>query len=159
MPSDLLQTLASARRSLLSLVEGISQVDAVRQPEDGEWSIIEVLAHMVDVDRYYLAEALAMRDEDDHLFAYFDDEAWKREHPDIRQTPLPDVLQALNDSHAEVLRTFAGLSEADLARPGRHPRGIPYSVRNVLLRFPDHDRNHEQQIASLQALFAATRSD
>ncbi|HLF78954.1 MAG TPA: DinB family protein, partial [Dehalococcoidia bacterium] len=107
---------------------------------------------MIDVDRFYLGEAIAMRDQDDHLFTYFDDEQWKRDHPDVRLTSLADVLLAMQISHAQVLKVLAAMSEVALSRPGRHPRGIPYAVRDVFLRLPAHDQNHELQIEAILAL-------
>jgi hypothetical protein len=36
---------------------------------------------MVDVDDYYLGQALLLRDRPGSDFSYFDDEAWKAAHP------------------------------------------------------------------------------
>ncbi|HLF79073.1 MAG TPA: DinB family protein [Dehalococcoidia bacterium] len=146
---DIVETLRMARARLLSRVAGLSQAEVTRRPTEDEWSIIEVLAHMIDVDRFYLGEAIAMRDGQDHLLAYFDDDRWKREHPDVRGTLLEDVIRGMQASHAEVLRAAAAMSEEELGRRGRHPRGLPYTVGDVLLRFPAHDENHEQQILTL----------
>lgn len=46
------------------------------RPAEGEWSIVEVPAHLVDVDRHCLGRALAMRDDPSHLSVHFDDERW-----------------------------------------------------------------------------------
>jgi DinB superfamily len=47
----------------------------------GEWSVVEILSHLVDVDRHWLREALAIRDDSDHVFVHFDDERWKEDPP------------------------------------------------------------------------------
>jgi uncharacterized damage-inducible protein DinB len=146
---DLTESLRAARRRLLTLVEGLTQDEALRRPSRDEWSIIEILAHLIEVDRFYLSQALAMRDGPDHLLSYFDDEAWKRQHSGIGTTPLAEVIAGMQRSHTEVLQAVTAMSEEELSRPGRHPRGIPYTVRDVMLRLPAHDENHEQQILSL----------
>jgi hypothetical protein len=86
-----------------------------------------------------------------HLFVHFDDQRWKREHAHARELPLLGVLREIVSSHRAVLEALAALSPADLDRAGRHPRGVPYTVREVFLRYPVHDQNHAAQIDGIRA--------
>jgi uncharacterized damage-inducible protein DinB len=147
----LVDQIRSARQRFLESAAGVSEVDAKRRPAPGEWSIIEVIAHMIDVDDYYLGQALLLRGQPGAAFNYFDDEAWKRAHPGPDEFVLADLLRDLAASHQRVLDGAEELSDEELTRPGIHPRGIPYTVRDVLLRFPAHDDNHTQQIAGIRA--------
>jgi uncharacterized damage-inducible protein DinB len=149
--ADVCAQIASARQRFLESVNGISNDDARLRPGPDEWSVIEVLAHMIDVDDFYLEQALLLRDAPGSLFSYFDDDAWKRIHPSPGEFELSDVLKRLVASHARVLEAAGALSEEELARPGKHPRAIPYTVKDVLLRFPAHDNNHRRQIAEIRA--------
>jgi uncharacterized damage-inducible protein DinB len=146
---ELSAALRQSRAALLAPVRGMSQDAAVQRPTDDEWSVIEVLAHMVDVDYYYLGEALAMRDSAGHAFCYFDDDAWKRTHPEVRRLPLERVLAALDISHQTVLAMLAASNEEQLSTPGTHPRGIDYTARDVFYRLVPHDETHEQQIRQI----------
>jgi hypothetical protein len=130
---------------------GLTQERAVMRPADGEWSVLEVLAHLIDCDYHYAAEAIAMRDGPNHMLVHFDDDAWKADNPGIRATPLAEILASLAASHEHVLSLLASMSDADLDLPGLHPRGIPYSVRNVFLRWPQHEENHTRQIEQILA--------
>jgi hypothetical protein len=94
---------------------------------------------------------MAMRDTRDHMLVHFDDGAWKREHQNIREMPFSDVLASLQASHESVLRQVAAMTNDDLDAPGLHPRGIPYTVRDVFLRLPQHDENHTRQIEQILA--------
>jgi uncharacterized damage-inducible protein DinB len=80
---------------LLDQVSNLSQTQASRRPAADEWSVIEVLAHIADVDRFYLKQALAIRDEPGRRFDYFDDEAWKRNNQDARHVSLAAVIEAM----------------------------------------------------------------
>ena len=138
--------LRESRAGLLRQIESASAAQASLLPAADEWSVIEILAHLVDTDYYYLGEALAMRDSHDHHFRYFDDESWKRTHPEVRRLPLDAVLDALAISHRTVLRVLATMDAEELSKRGTHPRGITYTVQDVLYRLVPHDGTHEQQI-------------
>jgi uncharacterized damage-inducible protein DinB len=148
---DLIETLKASRSALLQAASGVSPESAVLRPADGEWSVLEVLAHLVDVDYHWATQALAMRDNPRHMFVGFDDAGWKEEHPDIRETPFADVLTLLAESHESVLYHLASMSDDDLDAPGLHPRGIPHTVRDVFLRYPAHDEDHTRQIEEILA--------
>jgi len=109
---------------------------------------------MVDVDDFYLGQALLLREQPGVRFSHFDDSAWKRAHPLPDEFELTDVLARLAASHERVLAAAAALTDEELARPGVHPRDIPYTVRHVLLRFPPHDENHRQQIEAIRSHLA-----
>jgi hypothetical protein len=149
--ADLVEALKAARAALLQAASVVSPERSVLRSAGEEWSVIEVLAHLIDTDYHYMAEALAMRNDSSHMLVYFDDVAWKDEHAGIRDTPLADVLMLLTESHDAVLRSVASLGDDDLGRPGLHPRGIAYTVRDVFMRLPAHDENHTRQIQEIVA--------
>jgi hypothetical protein len=126
--------LSASRVALLDAAADVTPETAVLRPAGGEWSVLEVPAHLVDVDYHWATQALAMRDNPQHMFVGFDDAAWKAEHAAIREVPLPQVIALLEESHASVLYHLASMSADDLAAPGLHPRGIRYTVRDVFLR-------------------------
>src|SRR6266498_3790555 len=137
------------RRARQKLVNSVSDIPAeiVRQrPSNTDWSILEVLSHLVDVDYFYLGEALAMKNQANYGFRYFDDEDWKRRHPTVPKETVAEILVRLQESQQAVLEALKDMSVEDLARQGKHPRGISYSVGQVFLRFLSHDANHENQI-------------
>jgi len=145
----LTKELRSARRQLLREIAGVADETLRRRGTEAEWCIVEVLAHLVDVDRHWLAQALAIRDDPRHLFAHFDDAKWKAEHPDAQALPLRRLLSDLESSFRQVVETLKRLSAEELERAGRHPREVAYRVRDVFLRYPAHDRNHARQIRTI----------
>ena len=143
--------IASARQRILGSVRGLSEKQSKLRPADGGWSAIEVLAHMIDVDDYYLGQAMLLRDQPNAVFNYFDDDAWKAAHPAPDEFALRDVLDQLTASHQRVLEATFRLTKKELGRPGLQPRGIPYTVADVFLRLPTHDDNHRQQLDEILA--------
>lgn len=152
---QLLAALRRSRATFLAGVRGFSQDVARIRVVDGEWSIIEILAHMVAVDDCYLAQALDVSENPGISFSYFDDDAWKALRPGPDGFVLREVLTQLAESHDRVLSSTAKLSQAQLRRSCAHPRGILYTARDILLRLPAHDANHQRQIEELRLALRA----
>ncbi len=147
----LVQELKVSREELRRQAVGPPPSALSTRPANDEWSIIEVLTHLIDVDEHWLTQALAIRDDSEHTFVHFDDERWKREHPDVRQQQIEDIERELTNSHTRVIDSISRMTEDELVRQGKHPRGIPYAVRDVFSRYPAHDRNHTEQIKSIRS--------
>ncbi|MGH2601550.1 MAG: DinB family protein, partial [Dehalococcoidia bacterium] len=148
--TELADELTRARADLIRASDGMAASQFRLRPHDEEWSIVEVLAHLIDVDHHWLGQALAIHQEPDHVFVHFDDDRWKREHAGMREMPVAEVMRALEQSHRAVIESLASMSTAVLARAGRHPRGEPYTVADVFRRYVAHDRAHTEQIASIR---------
>ena len=132
--------------ALRARVAGLSQAQAAAPPAGDEWSAIDVVAHLVDTDYFYLAEAMAMRDTAGHHFRYFDDAAWKLSHPEVRRLPIAACLDALALSHLVVLESLDAMTNDQISLPGIHPRGIPYTVADLFQRLVTHDEAHIRQL-------------
>lgn len=151
---ELVKVISAARRELLTVALTCPPALVARRPTSDEWSVLEVVAHLIDVDYHYLGQALAARRNPGHAFQYFDDATWKAERPDILRIPLAEVLANLDRSHRTVLGALESISDAELDVSVQHPRGIPYTVRDVFLRFASHDANHAKQIEEILRRFA-----
>lgn len=149
--SSHLDDLRAARSELLASFDGVSGAVLRRRPADGAWAVIEVLAHLPDVDRFYLSEARAIRDEPGHMFVYFDEEAWKRDNGDAFNRDRRAVCLAMASAHEEVVRWASSLTPEELDRAGGHPRRSSITVREMLERIAKHDRNHTAQIRTILA--------
>jgi uncharacterized damage-inducible protein DinB len=146
----LVDELRNARSELLTVVQDVSDADLRRRPADGAWAIIELLAHLPDVDRYYLDQARRLRDVSGHTFVYFDEEAWARENAGAIERDSRAVRLAMAWAHEEVVRWARSLSPEELDRTGVHPRRGTISVREMLQRIADHDRAHAQQARAIR---------
>ena len=151
---QLLYLLEKSRRELVEVcLKATTEVDLRTRPTADEWSVLEVLAHIPAVDRHYLQQALGMLAKKQHIFQYFDEDTWKTTHQDVNLQPFHQVFEDLVLSREEVLKAIEKLGQKDMEQAGLHPRRGRYTVREALLRMPDHDRNHARQIyAILEAL-------
>ena len=158
----LVDDLRNARSELLTACQDVSDADLRRRPptstgsarRDGGWAIIELLAHLPDVDRYYLSQAKALRDVPGHSFVYFDEEAWAREHADAIEQDATSVKLAMAIAHEELVRWTRSLTPEELDRAGGHPRDESISVREMIQRIANHDRSHTEQVRAIRRALA-----
>ena len=150
----LVDDLKNARSELLTACQDVSDDDLRRRPDEAGWAIIELLAHLPDVDRYYLSQAKALRDVPDHSFVYFDAEARAREHADAIEQEAKGVKLAMALAHEEVVRWTRSLTPEELDRAGGHPERESISVREMSHITAKHDRNHTEQIRAIRRALA-----
>ncbi len=150
----LVDDLRNARSELLTACQDVSDADLRRRHEEAGWAIIELLAHLPDVDRYYLSQAKALRDVPSHRFVYFDEEAWAREHADAIKQDATSVKLAMALAHEEVVRWTRSLTPEELDRAGGHPGRESISVREMIQRIANHDRNHTEQVRTIRRVLA-----
>ncbi len=153
----LVDDLRNARSELLTACQEVSDADLRRRPSGSQaepveagWAIIELLAHLPDVDRYYLSEARKLRDVPGHQFVYFDEEAWLRDNADAIDRDARTVRLAMAAAHEEVVRWTRSLTPEELDRAGGHPRRGTISVREMIQRIADHDRTHTEQVLAIR---------
>lgn len=150
--ASLLDEIRQARVRLLETVVGVAD-DALRSvPVNETWSAIELLGHLVDVDYFYLSEALATCAQPGRPFSYFDDRLWKVLHPRAASESTASVLSRLSRSHDTVLNSLRLLTARELAITALHPRGIDYTVEAIFRRFPAHDQAHAAQLSVMLAV-------
>lgn len=159
----LVDDLRNARSDLLVSCQDVSDADVRRRPPKSHaepveaWAVIELLAHLPDVDRYYLSQAKQLRDVPGHMFVYFDEEAWARENPDAIERDARAVKLAMAGAHDEVVRWAGSLTPEELDRAGGHPQRGTVTVREMVQRIADHDRSHTQQLLTIRRALAAAR--
>lgn len=151
----LVDDLKNARSELLTACQDVPDVDLRRRPSTGSgrqsaWAIIELLAHLPDVDRYYLSEAKKLRDTPGAQFVYFDEEAWARANPDAIERDAHAVRLAMAQAHEEVVRWARSLTPEELDRAGGHPRRETVTVRELVQRIAGHDRRHAEQARAIR---------
>lgn len=146
----------SAYRDLQAALLGIGADEADRPPSEGEWSLRQVVAHIVgaDVGFYVVVKyALDRHRSDDGRPVKIPDEAWEAIIGEdwasieaILDGPLADIQSYHEVLHERVLREFAAISEEELAAPSMYWEGYEMSLRFRLHRFDSHLRQHIVQI-------------
>lgn len=111
-----------------------------RAPAAGEWSAVECLQHMVDIERVFQFRLNAFL-EGRELLPAFD--------PDKEGSPpgtsSAQLAAEFSDLRAESLQQIAKVTEADLGRGSRHAELGPVTLNQLLHEWVAHDLNHTIQ--------------
>jgi hypothetical protein len=141
-------------RDLEASLLGVTPEESVRAPAEGEWSLREVVSHIVRADAYFFAlvrYALDAHRRGVWQPAAIPDEAWdelvdRAALGAIMKGPI-DGLQSYHASlHEQIIEQLAGISEDEMAKPSRYWEDEPMSIAFRLHRFDSHMRQHIVQI-------------
>jgi uncharacterized damage-inducible protein DinB len=146
-----MKALAAAPGALARAVGRASRRTLACRPAPREWSVVEVLGHLLDAE---LAVGFRLRKiaaEPGSMIPAWDQEKWtdrlRHRRADARQ-----LLAAYGALRAANLAQARRLTPAERTLRGRHPEYGPMSVAQMLEHFAEHDLNHLGQIRSTLGL-------
>jgi len=123
---DLLTAIEKERGALETLLETLSPEQMTEPGVVGEWSVKDVLAHLVEWEQMCLGWYEAgLRSEVPPLpapgFKWNQTPQLNQQiYEKHRSQPLDDVLEQFHASHREILKVIQGLSNEELFAPGHY---------------------------------------
>jgi hypothetical protein len=119
--------------------------DLRKRPAEGEWSVIELLGHMVDAELIVWARLRWIMAEDQPPIAGYDQDDWVRaqRYNDADPEPLLQVLEAVRPT---TVALYASTTPEDRERVGIHSERGPESFDTVYRMLAGHDIFHLQQM-------------
>ncbi|WP_322795671.1 DinB family protein [Tepidiforma sp.] len=152
---ELLAKMAEERAQLIRVAESLSPEDALRVPVDAtgeeQWTALEQLAHLCEMERTYDAWVRA---------------ALREENPDLSKVPwqtvpipvedanryrVADLLHQLELERRYTLGLIDGMRLEDFDRVATSPMFGTLTVLQWLRSFYRHDRQHTAQIQGRQS--------
>lgn len=148
---DLTTALAATPRTIAAVASGLGP-DALRwRPREDEWSLTEVMAHLVDLERtVFLPRVQRMAVEDAPEFETFDLEAWGRTR-DHRARDFAADLAAFGQARETTLAFLRGLPADAAGRRGLSGHFGPVTLAQYATHAVDHDLEHLGQMRELRA--------
>lgn len=111
-----------------------------RRPRPGVWSVGEYGCHARDVNRAFVIRLSKIRDEDDPVFANWDQDAFAIEDGYAAQDPGV-VGTEIVEAGEELAEAFEGLTDGEWSRVGRRSDGAVFTAES-LGRYLMHDVLH-----------------
>ncbi len=139
---------AAFMKDLRHLLEGVTEEEAEFSPKPEEWSVKEILAHLIDSERYSLDHITEVMVDGQREYAGGDGDTRARLQVLLKVTPtIPELLDRLVQSREEVV---ALLTKAEKLK---HRKGVMWQLTLGFLEYPNaHERNHMEQIkAAIEA--------
>ena len=145
-PSAIIATLRATPALLHSLCADLTPEAWVHRPAAGEWSVIEILCHLTDMDaEVNLPRLRKVLQETNPFVAGMDTDAWA----DARQYIQRDSMQSFHNfvtARLELIAFLESLSPDDWQRQARHAIFGPTCLHEMAIFAAGHDRLHVRQI-------------
>ena len=143
--------LAAFPEQLKRQIEGLDDAALRFRPAPDEWSIMELVGHIIDVGALWPGRTRQMLAADNPTLAAIDP-GWVRQR-DYHNKQPEFLLITLAEQRAEYVEFLRVLRPAQLARSGIHPTRGPLTVAQGIAALADHDRGHSEQIAANLATY------
>ena len=131
---------ALIRRNAAAWAPVLDRADVAVRPDDETWSALEYAAHVRDVFRIFTVRLGLILDEDDPLFANWDQDATAVAERYNEQEPAT-VAAELAAAAASAADAFAAVPVEDRVRTGRRSDGARFTV-TTLAQYFIHDPTH-----------------
>lgn len=153
--SELLGALAKTPDRVAELAAGLDARTLRERPEPDEWSMKEVLAHLMELEsRLFLPRFRLMATQERPRFDAFDPIAWARER-DRREGRFEDDLATFRRARAETLAYLATLPPGTAERPGLSGHFGPLTLAQYVTHEADHDLEHLAQMRDARTVVTA----
>ena len=138
--------LAAFPEQLKRQLQGLGEAELRFRPASNEWSIMEIVGHIIDVGALWPGRTRQMLATDNPTLAAVDPN-WVRQRDYYNKQP-GFLLISLAEQRAEYVEFLRVLRPAQLARTGLHPTRGQLTVEQGIAALADHDRGHSEQIAA-----------
>jgi len=146
------QLLRSAHRDVMEAVEGIAEPEIRQVPAPDEWTVAQLMAHIAEIQYFWMEKAVLITQEDDPNITRSDVENDRRaaaveDHAGDTLDELIRGLAAANESAVDG-RTAPG----DLGILGHRGDNNPITVEGVIRYLATHVEEHATQITESRRL-------
>jgi uncharacterized damage-inducible protein DinB len=132
---------------LRTLVRGLDR-DAARRAGEGEWAVIQVVAHLADAEERAVERVRVMSSEDQPpLFGY--DQEDLAERRGYLEMDLGEQLDRFERLRTERVDALSALDAAGWSRIGNHDQYGPITIHDLMAHMAKHDAVHLAQVARL----------
>jgi uncharacterized damage-inducible protein DinB len=153
--AELRDALAATPDRVAALAAGLDAKTLRERPEPGEWSMKEVLAHLMELERgLFLPRFRLMATQERPRFEAFDPIAWARER-DRREGRFEDDLAAFRRARADTLAYLVTLPAGAAERPGLSGHFGPLTLAQYVTHAADHDLEHLAQMRACRAVITS----
>src|SRR5579875_1198004 len=148
--SDLIDRLEASVRRLTWAMMDLDEDELTEAPEEGEWSPIEILAHVKACDDIMTGRiATILTHPQPAPLANFDERAWA-EIAGYTEAPVDQTLMALQRHRGEMVWQLRRLPADAWERAAQHETRGMLTLYDLVRTFLEHEEEH---IAQLEDLF------
>lgn len=142
----LLQALASTSNDLSVMLRGIDSADGNRRPSSDEWSMANVVNHLIDVEERYRQRLQRVLDEEEPWLPCIHPDEYAHE----AQASLGKLLARFKEERAQTVTLLKEIGPGDWQRRAVHETKGNVTLRFLVQYLVDHDIQHLNQVVEIQ---------
>jgi hypothetical protein len=146
--AEIIKALRAGPVILSGLVRGLDDQELRARPSEGEWAIVEVVAHLADTEERTLGRTRAMLERDRPELPAYDPDVLARERNYLGMA-LDGELARFAALRAEQADLLASLRDAEWQRDGLHEEHGRITVQQLAAHTAGEDADHFAQIARM----------
>ena len=150
---ELKKNLEAAEKSpkqIAAAVSGVPEKTLRFKPAPDKWCILEILAHLADMDILYAYRLRQMLADEKPVIAPIDQDAWAK-HLGYMESSAPELIALYGLNRHRNLQLLRRLKPGDLERSAYHPElKRQVTVAEIVGMMGAHGANHLQQIERLK---------
>src|SRR5690348_13393882 len=151
--SEFKQHLEAAEKSpkhIAAAVSGLPDKVLRYKPSPDKWCILEILAHLADMEYLYAYRIRQMLADKDPVIAPIDQDAWAK-NLGYLESSVPELIALYGLNRHATLQLLRRIKVSDLDKSARHPeKPQPVTVAHYLQMMSKHGPNHLEQIEKLK---------
>jgi hypothetical protein len=151
--APVLPSLAAGPRRIARAVGRARGARLRRRPQPKEWSVVEVLAHLLDAEITLGFRIRSVAAEPGGRLVAWDQDKWAAGLHHRRADPTA-TLAAFTTLRANTVALLRRLTPRQRRAAGRHPEYGPLRMDEILHHWAEHDLIHLEQIESTLATLA-----
>jgi hypothetical protein len=146
----LLDAAEKSPKQIAAAVSGLPDKTMRYKPSPGKWCILEVLAHLADIEIVYAHRFRQMLADKKPVIAPIDQDAWAQ-NLGYMETPAPELIALYGLNRHHNLQLLRRLKPGDLGKSAYHPElKHDVTVAEYVERLGTHGANHLAQIERLK---------
>ena len=146
---ELRDYLNATREFVLTIIGSLQPEDWDRkvQGDDGQWTVRQVLLHIATSETGQLGTGRAIAEGKTTVPDDFDLNRYnaRQVEKNAAKTP-PEILFGMAESRQKLLALLNEVTEADMAKRGKHARGDVISLEQLFYRISEHEAEHAELI-------------
>ena len=150
------QLLRSAHQSVMEAVGGVTEAEIRQVPASDEWTVAQLMAHIAEIEYFWMEKAVLITQEDDPNITRSDVENDRRAAAveDHAGDSLNDLIKSLAAANDSAIAATGEIAPKDLGILGHRGENNPITVAGVVTFLATHVEDHADQIRESRRLIS-----
>ncbi len=150
------EKLRSAHQAVIGAIEGIAETEIRQVPAPGEWTVAQLLAHIAEIQYFWMEKAVLITQEDNPNITRSDVENDRRAAAveDHAGDSLDELVRGLAAANKSAIAATGEIAPENLAILGHRGENNPITVEGVVQYLASHVEEHARQVSESRRLIS-----